>query len=78
MSPELLAQFGWTAEEKTDEDNYEDYGIEECTEFLETSPLAELVDDEEINSLCAKYKIKIQSWLKLATEVMDTQEMMVA
>lgn len=78
MSPELLAQFGWTAEEKTDEDNYEDYGIEECTEFLETSPLAELVDDEEISSLCAKYKIKIQSWLKLATEVMDTQEMMVA
>ena len=41
-------------------------------------PLYGMVDNEEITSLCSKYKIEVQSWLKLATEVMDTQEMQVA
>lgn len=78
MSPELLAQFGWTAEEESEDDNYDEYGVEEDIELLESSPLAGFVDDEEINSLCAKYKITFNKWLKLATEVMDTEEMMVA
>lgn len=78
MSPELLAQFGLTAEEDSENDSYEDYGVEEDTEFLESSPLADLIDDEEISSLCEKYKITFNKWLKLATEVMNTEEMMVA
>ena len=80
MSPELLAQFGWTVEEEISEESYEDHNneTEEDTDLLADSPLAGLVDDEEINSLCAKYKITFSKWLKLATEVMDTEEMMVA
>lgn len=78
MSPELLAQFGWTAEEESEDDNYEEYGVEDDIELLESSPLAGFVNDEEINSLCAKYKITFNKWLKLATEVMDTEEMLVA
>lgn len=78
LSPELLAQFGWSGEEESDENNNEDYGVEEDTELLQSSPLADLVDDAEINSLCEKYKITFNKWLKLATEVMDTEEMTVA
>ncbi len=37
-----------------------------------------MVDNEEIANLCSKYKIEVQNWLKLAIEVMDTQEMQVA
>ena len=36
------------------------------------------VVNEEIAGLCSKYNIEVQSWLKLATEVMNTQEMQVA
>ena len=45
---------------------------------LEASPLAGLINNEEIANLCTKYNIEVQSWLKLATEVMNTQEMQVA
>ncbi len=78
MSPELLAQFGFNAETKPEEENYKDYGTEEDIEVLESSPLAELIDNEEITGLCAKYKISFNKWLKLATEVMETEEMLVA
>lgn len=78
MSPEFLAQFGWTIDEETEYDNYEEYGVEEDTEFLTSSPLIGLVNDKEINCLCAKYKIKLNNWLKLATDVIKTEEMLVA
>ena len=79
LSPELLAQFGYSnaAEEpETDDYSYEDAA--EDLQALEASPLYGMVDNEEIANLCSKYKIEVQSWLKLATEVMDTQEMQVA
>ena len=79
LPPELLAQFGYTnvAEEpESEEYSYEDAA--EDLQLLETSPLYGMVDNEEIAGLCSKYKIEVQSWLKLATEVMDTQEMRVA
>jgi len=47
-------------------------------QLLEASPLAGLINNEEIANLCTKYNIKVQCWLKLATEVMNTQEMQVA
>ena len=78
MSPEFLAQFGWTIDEETEYDKYEEYGVEEDTEFLTSSPLIGLVNDKEINCLCAKYKIKLNNWLKLATDVIKTEEMLVA
>lgn len=78
MSPELLEQFGWTYDEELEEDCYEEYGMEEDTELLESSPLLGLIDDKEINCLCAKYKIKVNNWLKLATDVIKTEEMLVA
>ena len=43
--------------------------------ILETSPLAGMINNEEIADLCSKYKIEVQKWLKLATEVMETEEM---
>ena len=79
LSPELLAQFGYsnTAEESESDDySYEDAA--EDLQALESSPLYGMVDNEEIANLCSKYKIEVQSWLKLATEVMATQEMQVA
>ena len=60
---------------------YKDYSYEDAAEdlqALEASPLYGMVDNEEIAYLCSKYKIEVQSWLKLATEVLDTQEMQVA
>ena len=63
---------------KTEYDKYEEYGVEEDTEFLTSSPLIGLVNDKEINCLCAKYKIKLNNWLKLATDVIKTEEMLVA
>ena len=77
LSPELLAQFGYsdTAQE-AEEYSYED-AVEDL-QALEDSPLYDMVDNEEIASLCLKYNIEVQSWLKLATEVMNTQEMQVA
>ena len=78
MPPELLAQFGFNAETEPEEENYENYGTEEDIELLESSPLAGLIDNEEITSLCAKYKISFNKWLKLATEVMKTEDMLVA
>ncbi len=78
MSPELLSQFGFNAEIETEEENYENYGTEEEIEFLESSPLAGLVDNEEITGLCAKYKITFSKWRKLAAEVMETEEMLTA
>lgn len=79
LSPELLAQFGYsnTAEEPEEAD----YSYEEAAEdlqALETSLLYGMVDNEEIANLCSKYKIEVQNWLKLATEVMETGEMQVA
>ena len=79
LSPELLAQFGYsnTAEEPEEDDySYEDAA--EDLQTLETSPLYGMVDNEEIANLCSKYKIEVQSWLKLAIEVMKTEEMQVA
>lgn len=78
MSPELLAQFGFDSKAEPEEENYEDYGTEEDIELLESSPLAGFIDNEEITGLCAKYKITFNKWLKLATEVMETEEMLVA
>ncbi len=79
LSPELLAQFGYsnTAEEPEEDDYFYEDAAEDL-QALETSPLYGMVDNEEIANLCSKYKIEVQSWLKLATEVMDTQEMQVA
>ena len=79
LSPELLAQFGYsnTAEEpEADDCSYEE--TSEDLQALEDSPLYGMVDDKEIAGLCSKYNIEVHSWLKLATEVMNTQEMQVA
>jgi inhibitor of KinA sporulation pathway (predicted exonuclease) len=80
ISPELLAQFGCTKapleEEECDEYSYEDAAEE--LESLEDSPLAGMVNNEEIAKICSKYKIEVKNWLRLATEVMDTKEMQVA
>ena len=79
LSPELLDQFGYSdSENEEPEDDYSYEGAAEDLQDLETSPLYGLVDNEEIANLCSKYKIEVQRWLKLATEVMDTQEMQVA
>ena len=79
LSPELLSQFGYTdsADDEKEEDNYETDSASNI-ELLVDSPLYGMIDNEEIAGLCSKYKIEVQSWLKLATEVMDTQEMQVA
>lgn len=77
LSPELLAQFGYTdSAEEEKEVNYEEDAAENM-ELLVDSPLYGMIDNEEIAGLCSKYKIEVQSWLKLATEVMNTQEMQV-
>lgn len=79
LSPELLAQFGYS--ETNVEDKADKYSYEEASDdlqALETSPLYGMVDNQEIAELCSKYNIEVQSWLKLATEVMNTQEMQVA
>ena len=79
LSPELLAQFGHS--NTSAESEVEDYSYEEATAdllALEESPLYGMVDNQEIAELCSKYNIEVQSWLKLATEVMNTQEMQVA
>ncbi len=78
MSPELLAQFGYAAEPRNEENDYEYEETEEDTELLESSPLAVLIDNVEITELCSKYKITFNKWLKLATEVMETNEMLIA
>lgn len=79
LSPEILAQFGYST--TTAEPEIEEYSYEEASEdlqALEDSPLYGMVDNKEIAELCSKYNIEVQSWLKLATEVMNTQEMQVA
>lgn len=78
MPPELMELFGLTAENEVQEDNFEEYGTEEDIELLNSSPLAGLIDNKEIAEICSKYKISINKWLQLATEVMNTDEMMVA
>lgn len=78
LSPELLSQFDYTG--AAQEEEAEENSIENITEdlhLLEASPLAGLINNEEIANLCSKYNIEVQSWLKLATEVMNTQEMQV-
>lgn len=79
LSPELLAQFGYTdsIDDEKEEDNYEADSAENM-DSLPASPLYGMIDNEEIAGLCSKYKIEVQCWLKLATEVMETQEMQVA
>ena len=79
LSPELLAQFGYS--NTSEEPVIEDYTLAEATEdlqALEDSPLYEMIDQKEIAELCSKYNIEVHNWLKLATEVMNTQEMQVA
>lgn len=79
LSPELLAQFGYST--TAAEPEVEEYAYEEASEdlqALEDSPLYGMVDNKEIAELCSKYNIEVHSWLKLATEVMNTQEMQVA
>ncbi len=79
ISPELLAQFGYS--DTNEESEAEEYSYEEAADdlqALEDSPLYGMVDNEEIAKLCAKYKIEVQSWLRLAAEVMNTREMQVA
>jgi len=79
ISPELLAQFGYSVDSEEDNsETYEDYGVDDDIELLESSPLTGLIDNEEISTLCSKYKISFNKWLKLATEVMETKEMLVA
>ncbi len=75
----MLAQFGYSdsEEEGVDDDNSEE-AVTVDLQILEESPLAGMVNNEEIAGLCSKYKIEVQSWLKLATEVMETGEMRVA
>jgi hypothetical protein len=64
--------------EEPEEDDYSYEDAAEDLQALETSPLYGMVDNEEIANLCSKYKIEVQSWLKIATEVMETEEMQVA
>lgn len=67
----------FSAQEEESEEN-STVNISEDLQLLEASPLAGLINNEEIANLCSKYNIEVQSWLKLATEVMNTQEMQVA
>ncbi len=79
LSPDLLAQFGYS--NTVEEPETDDYTLEEAVEdlqALEDSPLYRRIDQNEIAELCSKYNIEVHSWLKLATEVMNTQEMQVA
>ena len=78
LSPELLSQFGYCAdaEEEPAATPYEE--TKEDFQLIKDSPLAGLINNEEIAGLCSKYNIEVHSWLKLATQVMDTQEMQVA
>ena len=79
LSPELLDQFGYSdSEEEGTDDDYSEGSVTVDLQLLEDSPLAGMVNNEEIAGLCSKYKIDVQSWLKLATEVMETGEMRVA
>ena len=78
LSPELLSQFGYTGVSQEEAEEKFIDNIAEDLQLLETSPLAGLINNEEIANLCSKYNIEVQSWLKLATEVMNTQEMQVA
>lgn len=78
LSPELLAQFGYSDSEDEEPEETFIENIAEDLQLLEASPLAGLIKNEEIANLCTKYNIEVQSWLKLATEVMNTQEMQVA
>ena len=76
LSPELLAQFGYSdSKEEGTDDDYSEETVTVDLQILEESPLAGMVNNEEIAGLCSKYKIDVQSWLKLATEVMETGEM---
>lgn len=79
LSPELLAQFGY--EEKKDEENteesFDEDRVSENLIILDDSHLAGIVNNEEISTLCSKYKIEIQKWLSVARKVMETQEMQV-
>ena len=78
LSPELLSQFGYRAdaEEEPAASTYEE--TKEDFQLIKDSPLAGLINNEEIAGLCSKYNIEVHSWLKLATQVMATQEMQVA
>ena len=78
LSPELLAQFGYSdSEGERVDDDYSEENITVDLQILEESPLAGMLNNKEIAGLCSKYKIEVQSWLKLATEVMETEEMQV-
>jgi inhibitor of KinA sporulation pathway (predicted exonuclease) len=79
LSPELLAKFGYSntsEEENKENDSEENLAVQ--IQIPEDSPLAGLVNNEEIARLCTKYKIEVQSWLKLAAEVLETEEMKAA
>ena len=79
LSPELLAQFGYSdSEEEEKEDDYSTDSVTVDLQLLENTKLAGMVNNEEIAGLCSKYKIEVQSWIKLATAVMETEEMKVA
>lgn len=80
VSPELLAQFGY-AENPLEKEEANEYSYEDAAEdlkVLEDSPLAGMVDNDEIAKICSKYQIEVKNWLRLATEVMATKEMQVA
>lgn len=88
MSPELLAQFGYAAEEESEvEEDWsetESPSTEEenlCVvdmEALNSSPLAGLVDSQEIGALCGKYRIEFARWLRVASNVHETEDMAMA
>lgn len=81
MSPELLAQFGYTADDNTEK--ADDAII--CTEYEEVkneksqSTIDEdFIENDEIKGLCAKYKIPLNKWAKLVKQVKETKEMIVS
>lgn len=84
LSPELLAQFGYSEAEEEEEtpevveEPEENELWQVDSEALKNSPLAGLVDEQEISELCRKYCIESERWLRLASELHATGEMAVA
>ena len=79
ISPDLLAKFGYAG--SNEEKKEEPLAVQDTVENIpadENPSLSEMPDNEEIASLCSKYKIEVPKWRKLAAEVMSTQEMQVA
>lgn len=75
FTPELLAKFNITQKEGSVESADDFLSIEDSSSI--DSPLSYLVEESSFISLCDKYHVLKSKVIKFATDVMDTQEMLV-